>query len=126
MHLKMAHKYQPKDADVLKQLGDVYMKLAERSSATGEAFRYTHEAKISYLQAVSLNPLEVEIAFGMAEAEATLEKLHTYLHPGDKNIPYDARPYFEKTLQFRPYGIFYHYAFSQYLYEHGELNSCYQ
>ena len=119
-HLKKANEAQARDWEVLRQLGDVYSQLAERSSAPGEAIRYSRNAKDAYLQAAARNPQEVEIAFRLAEAEARLEDLHKNVRPADSDVPYDARPYFEKTLQLRPYGIFYQYAFAQYLYRHDQ------
>ncbi|MCG7853755.1 MAG: tetratricopeptide repeat protein, partial [Methanosarcinaceae archaeon] len=118
--LEKAHDYQPMDSEILKQLGDVYNKLGERKSATREAFRLTEKAKDAYVRAALLNPLEVEIVYGLARTESRLEQLYQYLHPKDKANPYQPGPYFENTLRLRPNGILYNSAFARYLYQHNE------
>ena len=118
--LEKANTYRPQDSEILKQLGDVYNKLGERKSATREAFRLTEKAKDAYVRAALLNPLEVEIAYGLARTESRLEQLYQYLHPKDKANPYQPGPHFKNTLRLRPNGILYNYAFARYLYQHSE------
>ena len=118
--LEKANTYRPKDSGILKELGDVYNKLGERRSVTREAFRLTEKAKDAYVRAALLNPLEVEIAYGLARTESGLEQLYQYLHPKDKANPYQPGPYFENTLRLRPNGILYNSAFARYLYQHNE------
>jgi len=118
--LEKANTYRTKDSEILKQLGDVYNKLGERKSATREAFRLTEKAKDAYVRAALLNPLEVEIAYGLARTESRLEQLYKHLHPKDKANPYQPGSYFENTLRLRPNGILYNSAFARYLYQHGE------
>jgi len=117
--LEKAHVYGPKDAEILIQLGVVYSRIGDGKSAPRETFRFMEKAKQAYLEAALLNPLEVEIAYGLAKTEWRLKHLYQNLYPEDASNPYHPGPYFENTLRLRPNGIFYNYAFARYLYKNG-------
>jgi tetratricopeptide (TPR) repeat protein len=121
-----AHRYQPKDPEILKQLGEAYYKLGEGSSSANALFRQARNAKEAYLKAASLNPLDVEIAYYLARTEFRLERIYEYLYPKAKQTPYDALPYFKETLNLRPNGILYHYALAHYLHHHNHTDELLQ
>jgi len=114
-HLKKAYHYQPDDYHTLKQLGKVYHKLGQSIPGARQAFPFALKAKDYYLEASRLNPLDAEIAYGLAREEVRLEKLYKYLHPETKDNPYQALPYFRNTILLRPNGILYHYVLARYL-----------
>ena len=114
-HLKKAYHYQPDDYHTLKQLGKVYHNLSQSIPRARQAFPFALKAKDHYLEASRLNPLNAEIAYGLAREEVRLEKLYKYLHPEEKDNPYHALPYFRNAILLRPNGILYHYALARYL-----------
>ena len=85
-----------------------------------EAFYYIDKARDEYVHASINNPIDAEIAYGLARSENRLELLYQTLHPEEKNNPYDALPYFEKAIRLRPNSITFHYAMARYLYQHGD------
>ena len=114
-HLKKAYHYQPEDYHILKQLGKVYHNLGQSVPGAKQAFPFALKAKDYYLEAGRLNPIDAEIAYGLAREEVRLEKLYKYLYPENTDNPYHALPYFRNAILLRPNGILYHYALARYL-----------
>ena len=115
-HLKKACHHQPHDYVMWRELGEVYHGLGRVIPGAKQAFLFALKAKGSYLKAGRLNPLDAETAYGLARQEARLEKLYRHLYPEKRNNPYQALPYFEKTIRLRPNAIRYRYAMARYLY----------
>jgi tetratricopeptide (TPR) repeat protein len=115
-HLKKACHYRPNDYLIWRELGRVYHKLGRSVPGAKQAFLFALKSKDYYLEAGRLNPIDAETVYGLARQEARLETLYEYLYPEKSNDPYEALPYFEKTIRLRPNGIRYHYALARYLY----------
>jgi len=112
--------YQPRDVMARKGLAEVMFGIRIKEKSIQEAFYYTQKARDEYVHASFYNPIDAEIAYGLARAENRLEQLYQYLHPEEKNNPYDALPYFEKAIRLRPNSTTFHYAMARYLYQHGD------
>ncbi len=117
-HLEKAVHYQPNDDKLQKELGKVNYKLGDLRPRAKWAFLLTQRAKDHFISASRLNPLDAETAYRLARGEVRLEQLYQYLHPEEKNNPYQPLPYFKKAIRLRPNGILYHYAMARYLYSH--------
>ena len=116
--LKKADHYLPNDYKIQKELGDVYLKLGELNPKAKAASLLTQKSKNFYLKASELNPLDVETAYGLARGESRLEQLYQYLHPKEKDNPFQPLPYFKKAVRLRPNSILYNYALARFLYQH--------
>ena len=112
--------YQPRDVMARKRVAEVLLGIGIKENSVQEAFYYTDKARDEYVHASFYNPMDAEIAYGLAIVENRLEQLYQNLHPEEKNNPYNALPYFEKAIQLRPNGITFHYAFARYLYQHSD------
>ena len=112
---KKAGSYQPGDANIFKKLAEIQFEMGKKKMAR-RAFLNTLKAKDSYLRATRSNPLDAEIAYGLARTESRLEQLYGHLHPKEKDNPYNPLPYFEKAIHLRPNGITGHYAMASYLF----------
>jgi len=121
-HLKKAYHYQPNDHKISKKLGKVYYNLGQSVPGAKQAFLFALKAKDHYVEASRLNPLDAEIAYGLAREEVRLERLYRYLFPEKRDNPYHALPYFRNTVLLRPNGILYHYALARYLYNQKEAD----
>lgn len=115
-HLEKAVHYQPNDDKLQKELGKVNYKLGELRPRAKKAFLLTERAKDHLISASRLNPLDAETAYRLARGEARLKQLYQYLHPEEKNNPYQPLPYFKQAIRLRPNGILYRYAMARYLY----------
>jgi len=70
----------------------------------------------SYLtKAATIEPKHYINAYWQTRTEQALEKAFPWLHPGGKNNPYNAEPFYQKTLPLRPSGITIRYAYIKYL-----------
>jgi tetratricopeptide (TPR) repeat protein len=113
---KKAYSHQPNNASIYKKLADVRYSMAAKKKSAKEAFLHTLKAKDAYLKAAKYNPVDAEIAYGLAKAESRLAVFYQFLYPKEKENPYNPIPYLEKAIQLRPNGITYHYAMARYLY----------
>jgi tetratricopeptide (TPR) repeat protein len=114
-----AVEYQQRDVMAHKGLAEVLLNKGMKEGSAQDAFYFTQNARDEYVHASFYNPMDAEIAYGLARTENRLELLYQNLHPEEKNNPYDALPYFERALQLRPNSITFHYAMARYLYQHG-------
>ncbi len=121
-YYKKAALYQPRDSMIWKRLAEAQFGVAKKKMAQ-EAFSYTLKAKDSYLRAIQYNPLDIEIAYGLAKAESRLEQLYQHLNPKEKNNPYHPLPYFERAIHLRPNGITAHYEMARYLFRHDDTEA---
>jgi tetratricopeptide (TPR) repeat protein len=112
--------YQRRNVMARKGLAEVLLNRGMNEKSAQEAFYYAQNAKDEYVHASFYNPMDAEIAYGLAGAENRLELLYQTLHSEEKNNPYDALPYFEKAIRLRPNSITFHYAMARYLYQHGD------
>jgi len=118
-YLSKAAAGSPRDADIHRQLGNAWFKLA----ATPETDPEKHSdpssmlirARDAFLAAARLNPLDAQSFYGVAESEALLAQAYQSLHPYAPQTPYDPLPYFEAAVNLRPNGISYRYAMARYL-----------
>jgi len=117
---KKTVEYQQSDAMARKGLAEVLLNKGMKEESAQDAFYYIQNARDEYVHASFYNPMDAEIAYGLAIVENRLEQLYQNLHPEEKNNPYNALPYFEKAIQLRPNSITFHYALARYLYQHGE------
>ena len=122
---KKAAAYQPRDANVWKKLAEARLNMGEKKSPQ-EAFLYILSAKDSYLQAARYNPLDAKTAIGLARTESRMEQLYQHLNPKEKNIPYDALPYFERAIHLRPNSINARYEMAHYLFRHDDTEALFQ
>jgi tetratricopeptide (TPR) repeat protein len=113
-HLEKAAQYRADDPEIWKKLGTAYHGLSILKP-TKEAFGCTEKAKHAYVKAASLNPLDAEAAYGLAEQEVRLKRLFPYLYSDREANPYEAYPFYQDAIRLRPNGILYHYAFARYL-----------
>jgi len=111
--------YQQRNNMARKGLAEVLLNTGIIQNSAQEGFYYAQNAKDEYVRASFYNPIDAEIAYGLAGAENRLELLYQTLHPKEKNTPYDALPYFEKAIRLRPNSITFHYAMARYLYRRG-------
>jgi len=118
--LKKADQFNPDDYKIQKGLGEVNFRLSGLKTGAEESLLPAQKSKEFYLKALELNPLDAEAAYGLARGEARLERLYQYLHPEEKNSPYDPLPYYNQAVRLRPNGILYQYALARYLYRRGE------
>ena len=102
--------YQQRDILARKALAEALLIRGMKEKSAQEAFYYTQNAEDEYVHASIVNPMDAEIAYGLARSENQLELLYHTLHPGEKNNPYNALPYFEKAIRLRPNSISFHYA----------------
>ena len=113
-HLETAIHYQPSEYLLWEKLGKAYHNLGELKPIE-ETFYFATKAKQAYLKSVHLNPIDSEAVFGLAKAEARLEIISQHLqHQEDK--PYNALPYFQKSIRLRPNGVLIHFTLARYLY----------
>ncbi len=112
--------YQQRNNMARKGLAEVLLDRGMKEKSAQEAFYYAQNARDEYVRASFYNPMDAEIAYGLARAESRLELLYQTLHPEEKNNPYDALPYFEKAIRLRPNSITFNYAMARYLYQHGD------
>ncbi|MCJ7541601.1 MAG: tetratricopeptide repeat protein [Desulfobacterales bacterium] len=115
--------YQPRDIMARKGLAGVLFDIEIKETSVQEVFYYTQKARNEYVHASFYNPIDAETAYGLARAENRLEQLYQYLHPEEKNNPYNALPYFEKAIRLRPNSTTFHYAMARYLYRHGDQDA---
>jgi len=116
--LEKAVSVRASDPYAWKNLGRAYYHMADARPAD-EAYHYTEKSKRAYLAARRINLNDAEIAYGLARAEARLERMFAY----PEGSPYDALPYFEDALRLRPNGILYHYALARYLHRKNDRES---
>ncbi len=122
INYKKAVSYQPRDATIWRKMAEAQFEMGRKKMAR-QAFLSIKKAKDSYLQATRYNPLDAEIAYGLARTESRLEQIYGRLHPKNKNNPYTPLPYFEKAIHLRPNGITSHYAMAGYLFRHGNMEA---
>jgi len=115
-----AVEYQQRDVMARKGLAEVLLNKGIKEESAQDAFYFIQNARDEYVHASFYNPMDAEIAYGLARTENSLEQLYQNLHPEEKNNPYDALPYFEKALQLRPNSIMFHYAMARYLFQHDD------
>jgi len=120
INYKKAGAYQPGDAKIWKKLAEVQYEMGNNKMVR-RAYRNTLKAKDTYLWATRCNPLDAEIAYGLARTESRLEQLYARLYPKERNNPYTPLPYFEKAIHLRPNGITIHYAMASNLYLHNHM-----
>lgn len=114
---------QPRDVMARKGLAEVLFDMGIKATSVQKAFYYAQKARDEYVHASLYNPVDAQIAYGLARAENRLEQLYQYLHPEEQENPYHPRPYFEKAIQLRPNSITFHYAMALYLYQHGDQDA---
>lgn len=119
-HFERAISYRDNDPMIWVGLGKAYHELAV-SGPREKMLPLITKAKKAFLEAARLNPLEVEAAYGLARAETILEQAHPDRYHLQKTNPYNAYPYYQKTIRLRPNGILYHYATAEYLYGVGKI-----
>lgn len=113
--LQAAADRSPGDSRIWERLGDTGDQLSRGAGTDRDAHQWAEKAQQAYLTARQLNPLEPQIAYGLARVTRQLERLHPRLFPRIKN-PHDPVPYFERALALRPNGITYRYALVRYLF----------
>jgi tetratricopeptide (TPR) repeat protein len=118
--------YQQHNNIARKGLAEVLLNTGIEQNSALEAFYYAQNAKDEYVRASFYNPMDAEIAYGLARAENHLELLYQTLHPKEKNNPYDALPYFDKAIRLRPNSISFHYAMARYLYQHDDNDALFK
>jgi len=70
----------------------------------------------SYLtKAATIEPKHYINSYWQTRTEQALEKVFPWFHPGEKNNPYNAESFYQKTLPLRPSGITIRYAYLKYL-----------
>ena len=121
-HLEKAVSYSDREPEIWKELGETYY-LAGRSNPGEVLSAHAEKSKNAFLIAARLNPIDAEAAFGMARAEAALEMNHPDRYHLQKKNPYHATPLYREAIRLRPNGILYHYAFAQYLYDFGRIQT---
>ncbi|CAB1060687.1 hypothetical protein D1BOALGB6SA_5454 [Olavius sp. associated proteobacterium Delta 1] len=113
--LQKAAFYQPKDYHIQREWGDVNHQIGKLSPTAKSAYTSAEKAKKRYQEALRLNPLDAQSAYGLARQEDWLEQLFTEINPREHTKPHDALPYYEMAIRLRPNGILYHYALARYL-----------
>ena len=115
--------YQRRNNLARKGLAEALLSKGDTEESAQEGFYYAQNARDEYVRASFYNPIDAEIAYGLARAESRLELLYQALHPEEKNNPYEALPYFEKAIRLRPNSITFNYAMARYLYRHGDKDA---
>jgi tetratricopeptide (TPR) repeat protein len=114
--LNKALRFSPSNAGIFKRLGRVHFKIAQITSPQEERVSYFLQAKNYYLEAYRLNPQNSEISYWLGIQEMALEKLYNRSFPESDNNPYQALPYFKRSIELWPNSMVYNYEFSRYLY----------
>ena len=109
----------PKEPAFWTRLGEARHLMA-RTEPLHEGKKRVLAAKNAFETAFSLDPLDPEAAFRLAEEAALLERISR--DPGQKGEapPGKARDLFETALRLRPGSARYHQAFTRYLGEKGD------
>ena len=117
--------YQQYNINARRGLAEALLRKGIKEKSAQEAFYYIDKAKDEYVHATFYNPIEAQIAYGLARAENRLEQIYQTLHPETKNNPYDALPYLKKAIRLRPNSITLQYAMARYLHQHGDQTELY-
>jgi tetratricopeptide (TPR) repeat protein len=116
--LQKAAIYQPRDYEIHRQCGNVFHKLGKLNPTPKDAYDLAKNAKVHYQEAVRLNPIDAQSAFGLAREEDRLQFLYTKLNPAENANPHNALPYYERAIRLRPNRPQYHQALARYFYRH--------
>jgi tetratricopeptide (TPR) repeat protein len=102
--------------EVGRSLGDAYLGLAEPGMKAGSPRAWCEKARDAYARAVEANPLDPVPVFGLARSLARLEDLDAR----EKRRPgRPALPYYQRAIELRPNGIYYHWTLARYLHWKG-------
>jgi len=112
--LRKAVAYQPREDRLWIKLGKSYYALSKSQPPT-QAFHRIQESKQAYQTAARLNAVSAEAFYGLALAETRLETLYPILYY-KMTSPYNAAPYFDQAILFRPNSVSYQFAYARYLY----------
>lgn len=124
-HYETAAKGQPRDARVLKALGEALHALSTEMPIQ-EAFPLEKRAAKAFEKAARLLPTDAEAFYGLARSTARLDQMNPLLHPDETQSPYNALPAYRKAVDLRPNGILYRYALARYLYRIGDIPNLHQ
>jgi len=113
--LQTAISYQPTDADLWRELGEIYCRLGERPATAEAAFLQTIRSRDAYLRAREINPLDAGAAYGLARTESHLDDLHHRVNPGEADDPYDPMPHFAEAIRLSPNDVRAYYGLARYL-----------
>lgn len=118
--LEKAVRFHPSDNGIWRTLGEAYYKMGS-SKPFEKKFEYTHKSLEAYQQAAALNPIDASAVYGLARAEARLERLYPLIH---NNVnPYNALPCFYQAVKLRPNSISYRYSLIRHLYYTGRQDT---
>ena len=123
-HYEKATQGQPKDARMVKALGNALHALSQEKPIQ-EAYALEKRAMAAFEDAAQLIPIDAEARYGQARSLARLEQMHPFVHPDDAGNPYTPLPAFHKAIELRPNGILYRYALVRYLYRTGDIRNFY-
>jgi len=124
--LENAAAYQTGDYKIRQLWGNAVNSLADLNPSAKGAYTLSEKTGAHYREALRLNPLEAQNAYGLAWQEDRLELLYTILNPGEKKNPHSALPYYVMASSLRPNGIQYHYALARYLHRKGRQDDLYR
>jgi tetratricopeptide (TPR) repeat protein len=117
--LKTAAEYQPRDSRIYKQLGEIYLELADRAATADRGRADLSRARDAFQTAIRLHPLSAEVHYRLG---LTVARLETGAQSKDAahapRLP--ARFYFQEAVRLRPNGLLYNYALLHDLARHGE------
>ncbi|GBC62228.1 hypothetical protein DENIS_3197 [Desulfonema ishimotonii] len=109
--LEKAVTYQPEDDRLYSRLGEIYFEMVNSASDPEKAVSLLKQATAFYLEAARLNPLDAQVAYGLARC-AVLRRND----PGDTDVS-QPLAHFERAVRLRPHSIRYNYALARQLHE---------
>lgn len=115
--LEEASRLAPRDAEILRTQGETCYRIAGLKRLPADSLAWAEKAEDAFARAAASNPLDAEAFYGLSKCMTLLRNLHSRLHPGNPDNPYDPLPALLKATALRPNGIEYHYALARYYFE---------
>ena len=112
----------PNDFQIRNSLGNAFYKLGTGNIESNDALTQFNKAKNSYLEALSLNPLDARSAYGLARVEMRLEQYSRVKERKAAVLPTPALTALERAIELRPASAVYHLALARYLHLHNETD----
>ncbi len=103
------------DDSVYRRLGEAYFRMSRISPDIKTGISCLEKSAVYYRQALTANPLDMRIPFGLALAEWQLEKIFRMQGAPQSLSAYQALPHFRQAVRLRPHGIQNNFSLLRYL-----------
>jgi tetratricopeptide (TPR) repeat protein len=113
--------YLPDNHFINYSLGNIYYRMSGLASDSSERSILYNKAKLHFVRALALNPLDARSAYGLARVEIRLEQHEVLAGARDADgAETNVLPALEKAIELRPASTIYRLTLARYLYLHNE------